>query len=217
MTEPNESASNPAVPPRPPLPNQPHQQQAPQEQAQQQAPAQPAAPWAQPAGAPAQAPWNQPAPQQQAPQQAAPQQRPQQQAPFGYQPPSAPGFGQQQRTQPYGTQQPESQHAPTTPYSAPQQGYPAPGYGGYPQPTVKPRTPKKGLTALILGILGVVGGVFFGWAFPLAIIAIILGFIARKNPADDRGFALWGIITGFAGLVFSIGWFVYSIMYLVMR
>lgn len=80
-----------------------------------------------------------------------------------------------------------------------------------------PHKSRAGLTGLIFGILGVIGGVFFGWALPLAIVGIVLGFKARGKPDDDRTFALWAIITGFAGTLFSIGWFVYSIIYFVMR
>lgn len=83
--------------------------------------------------------------------------------------------------------------------------------------TPKPHKSRTGLIALIFGILGVVGGVFFGWALPLAIVGIILGFKARSKPDDDRAFALWAIITGFAGTLFSLGWFAYSIIVLVMR
>lgn len=87
------------------------------------------------------------------------------------------------------------------------------------QPVAKPKSEKSrlGLLGLIFGIIGVVGGLFFGWTLPLAIVAIVLGFMARKKPKDDRSFALWAITTGFAGTVFSLGWFVYSILVLVMR
>ncbi|SEB39279.1 hypothetical protein SAMN04489806_0384 [Paramicrobacterium humi] len=198
MTEANE----PDVPPRPPLPVQPSREQPEgQPQVQQETDA-----WARPGGDPARAPWNQPAP-------PAPQQTPQ-----------VPDYGQQSYPSPG---YPQGQQAP---YAQPPQAYPpqpypeqahaehAPvGYGGYPQPQARPRTPKKGLAALVLGIIGVIGGVFFGWTIPLAVIAIILGFIARRNPNDDRTFALWGILTGFAGTVFALGWFTYSIIYVLTR
>ncbi len=86
---------------------------------------------------------------------------------------------------------------------------PPPDYsGGYQQP----QQPKKGagmaVTALVLGILALLGsftvvvGILFG------LIAIILGFIAsgraKRGEATGRGMAIFGIITGLLGLIIGI-------------
>ncbi|GAB7192026.1 hypothetical protein NUM3379_27350 [Kineococcus sp. NUM-3379] len=91
------------------------------------------------------------------------------------------------------------------------------GQGGYGAPPAAPRN-GLGLTALILGIVGillswtVVGGILLG------IAAIVLGVIgrkrARRGEATNGGVALGGIITGAIALVLGVvmialsAWFV---------
>jgi len=104
----------------------------------------------------------------------------------------------------------------------PASGYPQtaalPGsYPGYPVPQPKPRAPKLGLWSAILGAVGVVGGIVFGWTLPFAVAAVIMGAVARKKEAPKTGPAIAGIITGLVGIVLSAGWFVYSIIVLTSR
>ncbi|PWC07033.1 hypothetical protein DF223_08680 [Mycetocola zhujimingii] len=112
---------------------------------------------------------------------------------------------------------PQGYPAPTAPYPG-QQGYAgAPGYSGQPQypsapkPAAPPK-PRTGLIGLILGIIGVLGGIIFGWTLPLSIAAIVLGIIARKKEVDTPGRSLAAIVTGVVGLLLSLGWLAYSVI-----
>lgn len=71
---------------------------------------------------------------------------------------------------------------------------------------------RRATTALVLGVIGVIGGIFFGWTLPLSVVAIVLGFLARSKEPHARGTALAAIVTGFVGLVLSVGWLAYSIL-----
>jgi hypothetical protein len=81
-----------------------------------------------------------------------------------------------------------------------------------PRPAVQ-QAPRNGLgiTALILGIIGVVTGIipFFFWvAGILGVIGLILGFVgrgrAKRGEATNGTMALWGIITSAVAMVLSI-------------
>lgn len=61
-------------------------------------------------------------------------------------------------------------------------------------------------------MIGVVGGIFFGWTVLLSVAAIVLGFLARSRESHAPGVALSAIVTGFVGLILSAGWLVYSIV-----
>jgi hypothetical protein len=52
----------------------------------------------------------------------------------------------------------------------------------------------------------------FGWTLPLSVVAIVLGFLARSKEPDARGVALGAIVTGFVGMMLSLGWLAYSIL-----
>ena len=91
----------------------------------------------------------------------------------------------------------------------PQQPYP--GYGGYPYqygpPPVAPRN-GLGITALVLGVVGllsfwsVLGGIVFGVA------AVIIGIVARgrvkRGEANNGGIAVAGIVLGAVAVVVSL-------------
>ncbi|MFD7259390.1 hypothetical protein [Streptomyces sp. NPDC059874] len=92
-----------------------------------------------------------------------------------------------------------------------QQGYPAqqgyPGYAAY-QPYGMPKNNGFGITALVLGILAVVGCVTSFIAVGLGIGAIVFGALgkskATRGEADNGGMALAGIILGAVGIVLSV-------------
>ncbi len=85
-------------------------------------------------------------------------------------------------------------------------GYPGyPGHGAYPPPFGAQRNNGFGITALILGILSVVGCVTSFFAVGLGIGAVVFGALgkgrANRGEADNGGMALAGIILGALGIV----------------
>ncbi|MEU9253339.1 hypothetical protein AB0D66_16000 [Streptomyces sp. NPDC048270] len=90
-------------------------------------------------------------------------------------------------------------------------GYqPVPGYPGYPGTSGYPlyATPKSngfGVTALVLGILSVVGCITSFLAIAIGIGAVVFGALgkgkATRGEADNGGMALAGIILGAIGIV----------------
>lgn len=70
-----------------------------------------------------------------------------------------------------------------------------------------PQGSKKGLgvASLVLGIVSIVLMCIWYIAVPSAIVAIVLGVLARKDP-ESRGFGTAGMVTGIVGIVFSGSW-----------
>ncbi|GAB3618168.1 hypothetical protein GCM10027416_27250 [Okibacterium endophyticum] len=145
------------------------------------------------------------------------------------QPASQPGYTQPAPQPGYAQPAPQPGYAPPHTQPSGQGGYAQspvqpgyaqspvqPGYAQQPyQPTPKqpkPRKPKLGLWALIFGVIGVIGGIIFGWTLPFALAAFIMGLIARKREAPATGKALAAVITGAVGILLSIGWFTYSLI-----
>ncbi|WKV71600.1 DUF4190 domain-containing protein [Streptomyces sp. PCS3-D2] len=99
-------------------------------------------------------------------------------------------------------------------YPAAQQGYPYSAHQtGYPYPGAYPpygRRPSNGfgVTALVLGILAVVGCVTSFLAVALGIGAVVFGALgkgkANRGEADNGGVALAGIILGAIGIVLGL-------------
>lgn len=93
-------------------------------------------------------------------------------------------------------------YAPQSPYTA-QPGVPGVGY-------LAPPPRGLSITAMVLGIVGLVGFVF-GGAF-LSIGAVIFGHIGiRKEPAG-RGMAIAGIVTGYAGIGIGVLLFLFLLI-----
>lgn len=147
-----------------------------------------------------------------------PQQSVAPQAPTGRQAPQVPQAPQMPQTaqQPGGPQQVFQPGAPQQPFQpgAPQgPGAPqAPGVPSYGYSTA-PKQPKGlAITALVLGIVAVVGGMIFGWIpFVGGIItvlcglaALILGFIAIGKK-QSKGMSITGLILGGVGVLAGIG------------
>ncbi|WP_311137453.1 DUF4190 domain-containing protein [Streptomyces sp. I6] len=83
------------------------------------------------------------------------------------------------------------------------QGHPGYGTGGWaPAPANG-----MGITALVLGIIAVVGFCLYGLGIVLGVLALIFGFVgrarARRGEANNGGMALAGIILGAVGIVVS--------------
>ncbi|GAA0981193.1 hypothetical protein ENKNEFLB_00676 [Nocardioides aquaticus] len=102
---------------------------------------------------------------------------------------------------PYGSQPDQYGNQPNQYGNQPPQ-YGNQQYGGQPQ------SQKKGLaiTALVLGILGLLGSIFVVGGL-LSIFAIILGVVAliqsRKPTHGGKGLAISGIVLGVIGLVIA--------------
>jgi Domain of unknown function (DUF4190) len=98
------------------------------------------------------------------------------------------------------------------PYAQPvQPGYVAPGYAPGYAPAYQPGyygapQPPKGLSiaSMVLGIAGVVLGIWYGIGLFPSIAAIITGHMAQKRQPHARGFWIAGLITGYVGLLFSL-------------
>ena len=71
-----------------------------------------------------------------------------------------------------------------------------------PLPTAKP-APTLSIISMIAGILGLLGGFFYGLGGLFSIAAVVLGFIGKKKEPEAKGFWLTGIITGFVGIALS--------------
>lgn len=134
--------------------------------------------------------------------------------PSGFAPPGSPGFRATGAPGYYAAPAYQTPDYQTPDYQAP--GYPPPRYpeNSQPDPAAAPVKPAARLatTGLFLGVVGMVGGIFFGWTLLLSIAAIVLGFLARSRQPQASGVALSAIITGFVGVVLSLGWLTYSIL-----
>lgn len=92
-----------------------------------------------------------------------------------------------------------------SPYRAPV----APAAVGSSGPVISSQPPSQGLAigSLVCGILGLIGCCVWPIAGPLAIVAIVLGFVAlgkvKANPVafGGKGMAKTGLILGFLGLL----------------
>ncbi|MEU9999720.1 DUF4190 domain-containing protein [Streptomyces sp. NPDC050848] len=113
--------------------------------------------------------------------------------------------------------------APTaTPTPPGMPGMPPTGMPGIPGMPPQPlfQQPRNGLgvTALVLGIVGLLFGVFpftFWLGAILGILALIFGIIghgrARQGQATNKGVALSGLILGAVALVASIAWIIFLV------
>ena len=57
---------------------------------------------------------------------------------------------------------------------------------------------------MVLGIVGVVFGLFYGLGLFPSIAGVITGHIALKRQPAGRGFAIAGLICGYAGILGSL-------------
>ncbi|MER6998004.1 DUF4190 domain-containing protein [Streptomyces sp. NPDC000410] len=138
-------------------------------------------------------------------------------------PPVAPGGPAQPTPDPYGY--PAATAPATSGYGYPPagSGYGYPGYPGYPGygTTGWQQGPANGMgiTAMVVGIVAVVGFCFYGLGVVLGILALIFGFLgrgkAKRGEATNGGMALAGIILGAIGIVISgafLGFLIWAIV-----
>jgi hypothetical protein len=63
----------------------------------------------------------------------------------------------------------------------------------------------KAIGSMVTGICSIIPGCCWIWlGLPLAIVALVLGFLSRKNDEDGKGMAIAGIVCGIVGLVVVI-------------
>jgi hypothetical protein len=90
---------------------------------------------------------------------------------------------------------------------------PPPGYTPGPYPNYQPPAPQGGsiglaVTSMILGIISLI--CFCAWyiSLPLALIAIVLGFIAKgqadRGQAGGRGMAVAGLVLGSIAVLLAL-------------
>ena len=121
---------------------------------------------------------------------------------------------------------------PVSPYTTPQANAPHPGYGTPVPPAYGATVPPaygqqpyaqqpygygavqpKGLSiaSMITGLVGAFLSLFSAGFLP-ALAAVILGFMARKSQPYAKAFWLTGLISGFAGIGFSLLWFLFILI-----
>lgn len=60
----------------------------------------------------------------------------------------------------------------------------------------------KSIASMVTGICSIIPGCCWIWlGLPLAIVALVLGYLSRKNNEDGKGMAIAGIVCGVVGLV----------------
>ncbi|MFC5799907.1 DUF4190 domain-containing protein [Streptomyces formicae] len=93
-----------------------------------------------------------------------------------------------------------------------------PHWPSHPMPGPQPRN-GMGVTALVLGIVGVALGlviVLFWMSWLPALLAVVFGLVglshARKGLATNRSMALTGVVLGVAGLLIAVGGGVFAVL-----
>ena len=141
--------------------------------------------------------------------------------------------GQGNQPQPPNAQQPQHSQQWTSPPAGAFAPPSNPGFGegtsptGPPQPAAWPSAgrvaftphagPSRGIavTALVLAIVGAVLGLAIGWGFPLSALALVLGLTGRRRTGSSRRLAAWTIALVVLSAVASLGWLVYSVVYIL--
>nr|WP_315267659.1 hypothetical protein [Microbacterium lemovicicum] len=76
-----------------------------------------------------------------------------------------------------------------------------------------PRAPvSRGLSAwaLAFAVPGLAFSLIVGWGFPIGLVAVVVGVIALRRPAESRGTALWAICLGALSVLYSAGWLIWA-------
>lgn len=69
---------------------------------------------------------------------------------------------------------------------------------------------RRGLSvaATVCGLLGVLAGIFVIWGAPLSIAAVVLALVARVVERRAGGLWIVGLVSGLAGILMAVLWFV---------
>ena len=69
---------------------------------------------------------------------------------------------------------------------------------------------RRGLSvaAAVCGVLGMLAGIFVIWGVPLSIAAVVLALVARFVEHRAGGLWLVGLVSGLAGILMGVLWFV---------
>lgn len=77
-----------------------------------------------------------------------------------------------------------------------------PQYAPYMQQPIEKKSSGMAITALVLGILGLLTFLIGGGV--LSLIALILGIVSKKKQPQNNGMAVAGIVLGAVGLALSL-------------
>lgn len=98
---------------------------------------------------------------------------------------------------------------PVTPEPNP---YQSPQANPYASPSGAPKAPVLSIISLISGIVGLLSAWFYiGIVFGIA--AVVLGHLGQRKEPQAKGFWLTGLITGYLGIVVSIGWIIFTVVF----
>lgn len=105
--------------------------------------------------------------------------------------------------------------APPLPAQTPPPGWSdaAAGYAGF-GVAAAPSTGRATAT-FVWGLIGLVGGIVFGWGFPAAIIALVLAPGALRGDPAGHARARHGRTLAVAGLIATVLWAGYSVLRIV--
>ena len=67
-------------------------------------------------------------------------------------------------------------------------------------------SPGPAWSAAFLGVVGLIVALFMPWGAVLSVLAVVLGFVARRGFPETRGARLTAIITGFVGIIVAVVW-----------
>lgn len=86
---------------------------------------------------------------------------------------------------------------------------PPPGYGYQPQPQQPQGGAGMAVTALVLGVIALLGSITIVVGILVGLIAVVLGLVAsgraKRGRARGRGMAIVGVVTGSLGIVVAGG------------
>ncbi len=68
---------------------------------------------------------------------------------------------------------------------------------------------KLSVASLACGTLGLLLAIFGVWGVALSLGAVVLALIARTTERAARTLSTYGLISGLAGFIIALGWFIY--------
>lgn len=64
--------------------------------------------------------------------------------------------------------------------------------------------------ALGLAIASLIASLLVGWMLPLGLIAIVVGIVSLRRPAESRSLAVWSIALALVSVAYSVGWLLWA-------